>query len=485
MKGIQSAILLLLNSLCFACYAQDPPDKAMAVIDLPSRFFHGIQSKTADLDEQLSRQTERYLQRMARKEAKLRQRLYRLDSAKAAGLYAGNPEQQYALLIAKLRTDTARSVHSMGPEYLPYADSLQGSLAFISKNPQMLPRGVDAGQASAALAQLQHMEAKLQDADEIKQFVRQRRELIGQYLASYTHLPAGIGNIYNGYNKELFYYSEQVRQYRQMLNDSDKLLKRALTLLNKFPGFTAFMKSNSVLAGLFSIASNYGSAEGLEGLQTRDQVLSMIQGRIGSGGPNAASAIQSSLQTAQRDITNLQNKLSKLGGGSGDIDLPHFKPNSQRTKTFFERLEYGTNLQTQRAAYYFPTTTDLGLSVGYKLSEKNAVGIGASYKVGWGSGINHVNVSGQGAGLRSFMDVQLKKSFFVSGGFEYNYQPIPGIVFGTLSSWQQSGLIGISKVISMHTKVFKKTKVQFLWDFLSYEQVPKAQPVKFRVGYTF
>jgi hypothetical protein len=476
-------ILLFTDPLC--SYAQDASSVIDNTFNFPSKLFSRINDKTSRLNGQLAKQTERYLNKLSRQEARLRKKLYKLDSVKAAGLYTSNPEQQYALMIAKLSSDTARSVHSMGPEYLPYTDSLQASLAFMSKNPQMIPHGMNADQAATALAQLQTLETKFQDADEIKQFVRQRKEQIGQFLSGYSHLPSGISNTYNGYNKELYYYSEQLRQYRQMLNDPDKMLKRALTLLNKLPAFTTFMKGNSFLTGLFSVASNYGSADGLDGLQSRDQVLTMIQGRIGSGGPNAASAIQSSLQTAQQDINSLQNKLSKLGGGSGDIDMPNFKPNAQRTKTFFQRLEYSTNLQTQRAAYYFPTTTDLGLSVGYKLGEKNVIGIGASYKVGWGSNINHVNVSGQGAGLRSFMDIQMKKSFFASGGFEYNYQPILGATIGTLNSWQQSGLIGISKVVSMNTKVFKKTKVQFLWDFLSYEQVPKGQPVKFRVGYTF
>ncbi len=31
----------------------------------------------------------------------------------------------------------------------------------------------------------------------------------------------------------------------------------------------------------------------------------------------------------------------------------------------------------------------------------------------------------------------------------------------------------------------QKTKVQLLWDILSYQQVPKAQALKFRVGYSF
>ena len=54
-----------------------------------------------------------------------------------------------------------------------------------------------------------------------------------------------------------------------------------------------------------------------------------------------------------------------------------------------------------------------------------------------------------------------------------------------MNGWQQSGLIGISKVISLKTKLFKKTSIKLLWDFLSYQQMPRTQPVIFRAGYNF
>jgi hypothetical protein len=114
------------------------------------------------------------------------------------------------------------------------------------------------------------------------------------------------------------------------------------------------------------------------------------------------------------------------------------------------------------------------------------IGAGASYKIGWGQDFNHISMSSQGASLRSYLDINIKKSWFASGGFEYNYQqPFDHLHFPKLDNWQQSGLLGISKIISLKTKVFKKTKVQLLWDFLSYQQVPKAQPFKFRIGYSF
>jgi hypothetical protein len=167
--------------------------------------------------------------------------------------------------------------------------------------------------------------------------------------------------------------------------------------------------------------------------------------------------------------------------------MPDFKPNGQRTKNFLKRLELGTNLQTAHATSFYPITTDLGLSIGYRLNDKSIVGISTSYKIGWGKNLRNMALSSEGVGLRSFADINIKKTFFLSGGFEYNYQqPFSSItIFNQLDSWQKSGLIGISKIVSLNTKVFKKTKVQFLWDFLSYQQRPRGQAIKFRIGYSF
>jgi hypothetical protein len=197
--------------------------------------------------------------------------------------------------------------------------------------------------------------------------------------------------------------------------------------------------------------------------------------------------LQSSLQSAQQQLDQFKSKLSQLGGGSGDIGMPDFKPNEQKTKTFWRRLEYGTNLQTTRTNFYFPSITDIGLSVGYKLNNTSTFGIGASYKIGWGSAFNHISLSSQGAGLRSFLDIKIKSGFSATGGLEYNYKtPIFSLQqLRTLSYWTQSGLIGLSKTVPVKSRVLKQTRLQLLWDFLSYQQVPKTTPIIFRVGYNF
>jgi hypothetical protein len=302
-------------------------------------------------------------------------------------------------------------------------------------------------------------------------------------------LPGGVTGAFDNYKKQAYYYKQQVEAYKDMLNDPDKLFKTALGLLDKLPAFTSFVRSHSALSGMLNLPGvpvNGGTAAPTTvGLPSRDQVLSVIQPQVPGGAPGAQALSQKSIESAQDQVDQMRNELSAHGGG--DPSMPDFKPNTQKTRTFLQRLEIGTNLQTVHSTYYFPTTTDIGITIGYKLNDNNVVGVGASYKIGWGSDIHHIRLSSQGAGLRSFLDVRIKKTFFASGGFEYNYQqPFSSFKpLNYLSNWQKSGLIGVSKIVSMKTRVFKKTKLQLLWDFLSYQQKPPAPAFLFRIGYSF
>ncbi len=253
------------------------------------------------------------------------------------------------------------------------------------------------------------------------------------------------------------------------------------------------MRKNSQLASLFRLPgdpNDPGAQASLAGLQTRAQVNQLIQQQIGSA-PVAMQQFQQNVQDAQSQLNQLKERLLKVpstGGDLGEADMPEgFKPNDQKTKSFFKRLELGANMQSQKASGFFPTTSDIGLSLGYKLNDKSILGMGASYKVGWGTGFRDIEISHQGLGLRSFVDWKLKGSFWISGGYEMNYRSeFENIdLLKDMNAWQQSGLLGLSKVVSLKTKFFKKTKLQLLWDFMSYEQVPRTQPLVFRVGYNF
>jgi hypothetical protein len=301
-----------------------------------------------------------------------------------------------------------------------------------------------------------------------------------------------------GINKQVFYYQQQLAEYKDLLNDKEKLKEKLLTTIRTLPAFQKFWQKYSYLAALFPAPANAGTAAALAGLQTRTGIQTAIAQRMGatnSNGVNPQQLFQGQVNAAQAQLNQLKDKINSFtnGGGSGDMAMPDFKPNDQKTKSFLKRLEYGFNIQSEKGQYGLPTTSDIAVILGYKLSDKQRIGIGASYKLGWGNGIKDIHFSSEGIGLRSYVDIQspvkTKGIFFsglwLSGGFEFNYFSS----FRSLSDlhknidvWQKSALLGLSKKY----KVGKKEgNLQLLYDFLHNRQNPPSTALKFRVGYTF
>jgi hypothetical protein len=478
-------ITVVFCSLATLARAQKFDSTMDRITQFPNKLFAKIQNKAAGLDAALTKQTEKYLERMARKEKKLERKLSRKDSLTAKTLFAGT-QQKYLYFEQQIKKANGGATTISG-EYLPYIDSVKGSLSFLQKNQQLLNATPEIqNKLAGSLNSYNQLQSRLAVSQQIKDFIQQRRQQLRNVFSNYVN-SFGAQKYLDDYNKQVYYYTQQVREYKEMLNDPDKLEKKALGLLNQLPAFQDFMKKNSMLSSLFNIPANGNPTQAMQGLPSRDQVMALMQNQVGVSGPNPTAMVQQNISSAEGQIDQLRDKLKVFGGGGDNMDIPNFKPNNQKTKSFLKRLELGSNLQTQHSNYYFPTTTDLGLSLGYKVNDRSTIGIGISYKIGWGSGFDHVSVTSEGVGLRSFADVKIKGDFYLSGGFEENYQhPIRSFQqIRQFAAWQQSGLIGLSKMVSLKTRLVKKTKVQLLWDFLSYQQIPRTQPFKFRVGYNF
>jgi len=430
-------------------------------------------------------ESERALRKLQTNETKLIRRLSSIDSIASQNLLS-EVRLKYQQLNDELKGKTSVLRGKSGGEYLPYFDSLKGSLSFLIDK-KGLPQIFESSKLNDALDELNEFQNILRQADALKQFIRERKQELNEIMGHYTSLPRSISQSLKNYSKEVYYYSEQIREYKDMFRDPDKLLSKALILLNKLPTFQQFMKDHSELGSLFSLSPTYCSALAITGLQTKGEVRQLMAQQIGSGSANVGRVFGQQIPTAQSQLDKFKQKINAMGGSSGDIDMPDFKPNAQHRRPLFKRLEYGTNIQTTKANLVFPSTTDLAFTIGYRIDDKKIVGVGIAGKIGWGKDINHVSVTGQGLGVRTFIDIKIKNSFYASGGLECNYQqPFSDIQqLHNLDLWSRSGLIGATKIVSVKSKIFKKTKIQLLWDFLSYWQLPRTEPIKFRVGYNF
>ncbi len=478
------AALLLLSTL--QSKAQDSTSLPDRIINFPDKVFGKVEDKAANLDKKLTQQTEKYLNKLERQEKKLYRKLLKKDSAAAKELF-GDIQGRYK----ELKDKTAAKLSKLTAQTNVYSsklDSLGTAFNFIKEN-KLLNTAALNDKLQKSMTNLSALQGKLNSTEQIQRILKQRRQQLKEQLEKF-----GMVKELKQFKKSVYYYQQQAREYKEILENPEKLQRKLIDWAMKQPAFKEFFAKNSMLASFFPMPGGTGmniggqtAQTGFAGLQTRSQVLSLIGSQAGMNTPRFASVIQKNLQSAQGVVDQLRNKLNSYGGGD-DLDMPDFKPKNIKTKSFKQRLEIGTNLQTQKTNFFFPTTTDIGFSAGYKLNDKgNIIGIGSSVKMGWGKNIQHIRISGEGLSLRSFMEFKIKNSFYTAGGFEYNYQQSFSEVRSLYnpSVWKKSALLGISKTISIKSKFFKKTKLQLLYDFLYREQLPVTEPLKFRVGYSF
>ncbi len=446
-----------------------------------------LQHRANSYNKAIDKQTEKYVEKLAKQEKKFLKKLYKLDSNKAKELMQ-QATFNYNNLSQKLQQTTQANLSNNTTAklttYIPGLDSITTALKFLNNNSIANQLNGYSTKTTAALQELQVLQQKLQQTANIQQLIQERKQQLQDIAASFK-----LEKYLKKYHETSYYYITQFNMYKQAWHNPEKIEQLALQALQKLPAFQQFFRQYSVLGQLFP--EQDVTTASIAGLQTRAQVMAQIQDLAGQlptdgGGASGMPLIQQQIQEARQAITKLQDKVLNAGGDNSNFNVPNFKPNTQKLKNFKQRLEYGTNIQSQRGNNYFPATSNLGLSVGYKLSDDKIIGLGVSYAMGLGNGWRSIAFSSEGLGLRSYVDIKLKKSFWLSGGYEMNYKNR----FSSLdvirnNGWQQSGLVGISKILSVQSKFFKKTKLQLAWDFLSYQNLPRSQPFVYRINYSF
>lgn len=465
-------ILILLFSVTKLCFAQDSSKFDKGTL-LPEKFFDLLNKRAVSIEQKLNKQTNNYLSKLQKKENKLRKKLWKRDSTLAKQLFEG-VDYKYAQL-----KNTSGNVSKYQSVYSGHLDSLSTALNFLKD--QNIENNAS---LENTLAQYKELQQKLNASDQVRKYLTEKQELLKEQFEK-----LGMVKDLKQFRKNIYYYQQYVRHYKEAIEAPTNLEEKVLESVLRFPQFKDFFAKNSLMGSLFALpgSNNTNSVASFTGLQTRQMINQSLIDRFGSS-PAVTQQLQQNIQSGQGQLSQLKNKVSSYSTGSygntDDGDIPGFKPNDQKTKSFFQRLEYGTNVQSQRARSIFPVTSDIALSLGYRLNDKSVIGIGAAYKLGWGSNWNNIRITNQGLGLRSYLDWKIKGRFYVSGGYEQNYKTMISSIdqLRDHSAWQSSGLIGISKKYSISKKM--KGEVKLLWDFLSYQQVPRSQPVLFRVGYS-
>lgn len=461
---------VLFISILFPLFlnAQDSPE-AVKIDSLSEKEFQKIRKKPGKIKLGIDKKTEKYLRKLSKQEKKLKKKLWKKDSIAARQLF-GDIDKQYDLL-----QNTSGKVSKYSSMYSGHLDTLSTVLKFLDS------KALNDPTIQQSLQQLSSLQEKMNATDLIKKQLEKRQKLIKEKFAQ-----LGMVKELKQFQKHVYYYQAQMKEIKSLFEDPSKMEARLVALVMKIPEFKEFFRNNSQLGNMFALPGGNNANASLAGLQTRALVNQSLVNQFGSSS-EVTQMLQQNMQSAQGQLNQLKQKLGSYTSGSygnGDPDVPDFKKNPMKTRPFFKRLEFGANFQAQRARFFYPNMADIGLSIGYKLSEKNVIGVGISYKAGLGRGWDNISITHQGISLRSFADFRIKGSLFITAGYERHYRSeIRSIEqLKGHSGWQESGLVGLAKKYKINKKL--KGEMKLMWDFLAGSQIPRTQAIIFRIGYS-
>lgn len=468
--------------VAFVSFGQDVSDSLIARVKVES-YLNAVSRKYSSEIERITSRSRHYIGRLEQ----LEESVFNSIDPHVSKLVSEKPDTKgfYRRLMAQATSvESSLNLTAYQGKYFPYLDSIETSLRFLmsrnsfTENPEILEK-LKTGEHN-----LQILYAKISNLDEIEKRLQSRRQWLTNQLENVTK---GSLKRLKKYQKELQYYNSQIAEIKNELDQPDKLIKRGLSIMRRSGLFEKFFNKYSVYASFFGSVETDGDFDpsAFPNLQTRASMERQIKERFGGAVSASTVSGQGALAAVQAELGKLKASLWEKGVGSSQQPIPEFESNSMRTKSFGKRLEYGISFQSVRTNGLFPATTDIALTLGYRISDKMKSGIGLAYKVGWGSGFKDIKITHQGFGLRYFFDYAIIRSVYVSAGGEFNYRSIVNSFsqLRDINAWQKSGLIGVSKEYMVGKS--RKGQVQLYYDFMHNLQVPRTQPLLFRMGYIF
>jgi hypothetical protein len=475
------AVLLLFCISSIGLFAQDGvPDDAGVSDGLAVKYLHSVSNKLERQSAAIDRATQKLLLKITRLNKRQKNKL---PDSIAALLHIN--ETAFVLQPVQQATDGVRRYSA--ESYNPYLDTLTTVTAFLKK---ILPgnaslQGTDAG---VYLRQLQSLQAQYTRVQAIETafntYRKQLQQLPGNCIKA-------LKKPFLGISKEYYYYNAHLTEYKTLLAQPEKIEERLLAVVRELPAFKEFIKNNSALAGLFQLPD--APQAGINGLQTRSAMEALLKEKLSFTNADGRGMVAAQLEAAKTKLDELKNKLP--GEDAAGV-LPDFKPKEIKTKSFLQRTELGINLKFAKSSAFLPSSSELMLQAGYKVSDKVSFGAGFTHRLGWPQNSNHISFAHLGTGISSYFKMKLKGNFYMSGGWEENHFTgikKPGDITKQ-EGWKSSALLGLGKKINIGKSPLGNkwgrgrplsNSITVLYDFLYQQHNPVTEAVKLRLGICF
>jgi hypothetical protein len=176
-----------------------------SAVPVSARYLDAVGATSEKLEKKMDAYSEKALAQLQKQEAKMKRKLMKIDSVKAKEIF-GDAKENIDQKIGKVK------------QYIPSLDTLASSLQFLKDNPQLLSTAKNAQQKlKDATAKMNGLKDQFQKAEAIKKYLKERKQYLKDQLSKF-----GFAKNLKKINKQVYYYSEQLSEYKSLLKDHKK-----------------------------------------------------------------------------------------------------------------------------------------------------------------------------------------------------------------------------------------------------------------------
>ena len=322
-----------------------------------------------------------------------------------------------------------------------------------------------AGEQQLVSRSLTRAQQQLNVTRHIKNELMQRKEYWKSQVKEHPEYRKWLSKM----EKERYYYSAQISEYRKILRNPSVLDDKLMSALRRDPRFSDF------LATLPAKPQDYSK------MQPRQLVQQMMQSQAANIDPDAAKLIRDAQKKGKDLLGNLSDQAGSIGNLDNATQMPKFTPNPYKTKSFWNRIDVGFNLQFDGRTRFLPSTGVAGAQVSFNFDPKLSMGMLANYRFGMGE-IKNIHFSHAGAGYGTFASYRIWKALGMQAGYERNWRTeIVTSENRCPAAWTSSALAGLTWEYGIGKK--GRATVGVFVDALYKKHIPMTNVVLWRMGW--
>jgi hypothetical protein len=445
----------IIGWVCWFC-----PHIAAAQEDIPRQ-----QSVIRSMEESGARMN-RFIRHCERRTEKALRRFMRYERKLQAAGIADSINSDALLpdltVSGKKNNDSVTSQKGLSRE--PLLDSLHVAYGFL----EQAGLSSDVQLCNTALQSIDRAKTQLDITQEIKSQLQQRKEYWKSNLKQHPEYARIVGKM----EKEAYYYTAQVNEFRKVLRNPSVLEETVMQILRKDPRWSEYMDALPQ------------PRQDTEKMQPKRLVQQMMQSQAAAIDPDAVSLIQNARKKSSELLGQLSENTTRFGNLDNAAQMPSFTPNPYKTETFWEHIDVGFNLEFDNKTDLLPSGGIVGLQLSFNFNQRISAGVLGNYRFGMGD-IKRIRFSHLGAGYGAFANYIIWKGLGVQMGYERNWrtdittteeQHYP-------SEWSPAALLGVT----WEYGIGKKTKgtIGVFYDFLHRKHAPTTNALLWRMGWKF